>query len=731
MSTMNRRSFLKISALAGGGVMFAFPTGLLGQDLGTQVGDVELNAYIKIAADGTITIYAPTPEMGQGVRTSLPMIIAEEMGAKWEDVKVVQSEVDSARYGAQFAGGSTAIPMRYQELRIVGASAREMLIGAAAETMELPRTELKARNSEVVHISGRKLTFGQLASLAAKQPVPDRNNLDFRDPDDYTIIGTSIPSVDNLVLVTGIAQFGLDTQVPDMRHAVYFKCPTIGGIARSANLDEIKRLPGVEDAFIVEGNGNVAQLFSGVAIVGDSTWAVFNARSRLKVDWDTSAASKDSWKSLIARAGELRKQPGGSKSVIDKGEVDAAFAANAERTIEADYDYPFVAHFCMEPMNCTAHYRKAAAGGKDSLEVWAPTQAPGGVAPTAKALFGVDADQVTVHQTRLGGGFGRRFSTEFVCEAIAVSKQVGKPIKLTWTREDDVHHDYFRTGGFQKLKGAVDQNGKLAAWDQHVIGMERDGRAVSGAGFGAAEFPLLNLNTVRGSLSMLDIDTPCGPWRAPGANTHAFVVQGFIHELATLAKRDHLAFLLEMMGDPRWFKEGDIGSLNTGRAADVIRLAAKEAGWGRAMPAGRGLGLSFHFSHAAHVAEVAEVSMDSNRKLRLHKVTVAVDVGPIINRSGAIGQVQGSVIDGYSTMVGQLITMENGQIEQSNLHDYPVLRIAAAPEVDVHFIESKNAPTGLGEPALPPLAPAVANAIFAASGIRVRAMPLSVYGITV
>jgi isoquinoline 1-oxidoreductase beta subunit len=320
--------------------------------------------------------------------------------------------------------------------------------------------------------------------------------------------------------------------------------------------------------------------------------------------------------------------------------------------------------------------------------------------------------------------------TEYVCEAVEISRRVQAPVKLTWSREDDIRHDFFRVGGFQSVKGAVDARGRLVAFEDHFMGMQTDGQPVSGSRFAATEFPILNLDHAFLSQTFFDIDTPCGPWRAPGSNTTAFVVQSFLHELAAAAGRDYLEFLLEVMGEPRWFEQGNVRSLNTGRATGVIKRAAGEAGWGRAMPKGRGLGLAFHFSHAAHVAEVAEVEVDANKKLTVHRVTVAVDVGPIINRSGATSQVAGAVIDGLSTMMAQKITMEAGRVEQSNFHDYAVLRLPDAPPVDVHFIESDYAPTGLGEPALPPLAPAVGNAIFAATGHRVRKMPLSEEGYT-
>ena len=379
-----------------------------------------------------------------------------------------------------------------------------------------------------------------------------------------------------------------------------------------------------------------------------------------------------------------------------------------------------------------AHYKKGEGWfDSDTLEIWAPTQGHGRVLQLADDMFGLDKDQVVVHQPRLGGSFGRRVYQEFLAEAIEISKRMAAPVKLTWTREDDIRHDFFRAGGFQSVKGAVDQAGKLVAFEDHFMGMEIDGSAVSGSRFAPTQFPMLNIPNAYASKTMFDIDTPCGPWRAPGSNTTAFVIQSFLDEMAHAAGRDYLEFLLEIMGEPRWFDEGNIRSLNTGRASGVIRLAAEKAGWGREMPEGRGLGLAFCFSHAAHVAEVAEVSVDANKKLTVHKVTVAVDIGPIINMSGALSQVEGSVIDGLSTMMAQKITFEDGAVEQSNFHDYEVLRIEDAPQVETHFIESDYRPTGIGEPALPPLAPAVGNAIFAATGERVRKMPLSDLGYSI
>ena len=733
---LGRRSFLKLSGIAGGGVVLAAvaPNVVGAQSAASadpdRASEVALNAFIQISTDGTITIYSANPEMGQGIKTALPMIIAEEMGARWDDVRVLQAPVDGESFGRQGAGGSTTIPRTWNHMRELGASAREMLIGAGALVMEVSAEELKAADSLIAHESGRAMSFAQLATLAAKQDVPDPETLTFKARDEYTILGTSISGVDNLVIATGEALFGIDTRVPDMLYGAYQKCPTLGGRVISANLDEIKALPGIVDAFIVKGNDNPRELLDGVAIVGTNTHAVFSAKQKLQVQWDESDASRDSWNLIVAHARDLAGTRG-KDLVIDKGNVDAEFANPDNTTVEGFYEYPFVSHLCLEPMNCTAHFKKGKDGAKDALELWLPTQFPGSGVRVGNEMFGIDEDRVTVHQMRLGGSFGRRTSSEYICEAVTMSKWVNAPVKLTWTRTDSIHHDFFRVGGFQSVKAAVDPAGKLVAFEDHFIGMQVDGRPVSGSRFAPTEFPMQNIDNAYASKTMFGIATPCGPWRAPGSNTTAFVTQSFLNEVAHAAGRDYVEFLLEILGEPRWFEEGNIRSLNTGRAADVIKLAAEQAGWGRPMPQGSGLGLAFHFCHAAHVAEVAHVSVDADKHLTVHKVTVAVDVGPIINMSGATSQVEGSVIDGLSTMVGQKITMENGRINQSNLHDYPVLRIPDAPQVDIHFIQSDYAPTGLGEPALPPLAPAVGNAIFAATGHRLRKMPLSDEGYSI
>ncbi|MDE0691258.1 MAG: molybdopterin-dependent oxidoreductase [Gammaproteobacteria bacterium] len=738
---LSRRDLLKVSALAGGGVMLqmTLPTAAEAPPEDVLVGSKELNVYVQIDSDGQITIYSSMPEMGQGIRTTLPMIIAEEMGARWDDVEVLDAPLDAEKFGFQMSGGSTSVPRNIGTMRRMGASAREMLVGAAALMMEVDREDLEARDSEVVHASGMRRSFGELASLAAEQPVPDPDTLTYKDPSAYRIIGTSVSGVDNFVIATGLSKFGIDVDVPGMKHATYVRCPRIGGSAVSFNESQIKGLPGITDAFILAPNDaagsseiwfldGAAALRGGVAIVGDDTWSVFDARRKLEVEWDESSASTDDWAAMVDWA-EGVAQDGGGEVIADNEGVDAALADAANRTADAFYQFPYVAHVCMEPMNCTADYRKGTGGEPDSLEVWLGSQWPAAVQQIAGNLFGMKPEQVQVNPLRMGGGFGRRAVNDFATEAMAISERAGVPVKLTWTRTDDIHNDHFRVGGFEQMRGAVGPDGKLAAWEQHYIGFGKNGRPVMGSGLQGNELPAVAFPTARIKLSMREVATPCGAWRAPGSNTNAFVEQCFIHELAELAGRDHLEFLLELMGEPRWISEGNINALNTGRAIDVIKLAAEKAQWGRPMANGSGLGLSFYFCHAAHVAEVAEVRV-TGRNVSVEKVWVAVDVGPIINMSGALSQVEGSVVDGLSTMALQQITMQEGVIQQDNFDAYRVMRIGPTPEIEVHFIESDNPSTGLGEPALPPLAPAVANAIFAATGERVRSMPLSEAGYT-
>ncbi|MGH8175170.1 MAG: xanthine dehydrogenase family protein molybdopterin-binding subunit, partial [Steroidobacter sp.] len=579
-------------------------------------------------------------------------------------------------------------------------------------------------NSAVLHkASNRRLGYGELSTKAAALPVPDPQALKLKERKDFKLIGTRVSGVDNDKLVTGQPLFGIDQVVPNMHYAVFEKCPAVGGKAREVNLAQIKKLPGVTNAFIVEGTGKPTEVMPGVAILATSTWAAINAKRQLKVTWDESSASKDSWTQSVEEAKKLAKQQG-SETLKTTGDFDTAIAD--VKTAEGFYTYPFVSHAPLEPQNCTASFKDGA------VEIWAPTQTPDGALRLVAGVLGIPVEKVTIHQTRVGGGFGRRLMNDYMCEAAWISKQAGVPVKLQWTREDDMQHDFYRVGGFHSFKGGVDSNGKLVAWQDHFITFSQDGqRPTSGGALGADEFPTLLVPNVRVTQTKLPLLIPTGPWRAPGSCALAFAIQSFLHECSVAGNRDHLQFLLDIMGEPRWLAPNNEFALNTGRAAAVIKLAAEKAGWGKTLPKGRGLGLAFHFSHAGHFAEVAEVSVDANRKLTLHRVTVAGDIGPVVNLSGAENQVEGSVIDGFSTAMGLEISIENGRIQQTNFDRYPILRIANAPKVDVHFIQSEYSPTGVGEPALPPAAPAICNAIYAATGHRVRTLPLTTEGFSV
>ena len=730
-SRVSRRAILKFTGAAGG-LVLAFTLGVSARAATKGAAKAFApNAFLQISSDGRILIYAKNPDMGQGVKTALPMVLAEELDASWSDVVVEQAPTDAV-YDRQSAGGSTSVSTTWTPLRTAGATARAMLVAAAAQAWSVKESECRTENSTVVHEpTARVLAYGKLADLAALLPVPDKASVQLKRRDKYKLIGARVTGVDNHKLVTGQALFGIDQNVPGMAYAVFEKCPAAGGRVVSANLEEIRRMPGVRDAFIVKGTGKVTEVMPGVAIIANSTWDAFRAKNALKIVWDESEASKDSWTQASAKARELAAKPG-AEVVYKTGDVDKAFQ-NAAKKVTAYYTYPFVAHATMEPMNCTAWFK----GGE--IEIWAPTQTPSDGRTTAARLFDVPEASVTVHTTRSGGGFGRRLTNDFMCEAVAISKQAGGiPVKLQWTREDDMRHDHYRVGGFHQVEGALDAAGKLIGWRSHSITFSADGKTpVTGGDFRPSSppgpdgllrseelFPHQLVADVLQTQTLLPLKLPCGAWRSPRANTMAFVQQAFIHELAVAANRDHVEFLLEILGEPRWLAPQDSTALHTGRAAAVIKLAAEKAGWGKPLPAGHSLGLGFQFSHRGHVAQVAEVSVDAANHVKVHKVTVAADVGQVVNLSGAENQCQGGVIDALSTMNLQL-DIEHGRVQQANFNDYPLLRIKDAPQVDVHFIQSDYELTGLGEPTYPPLAPAVANAVYAATGVRVRSLPFN------
>jgi isoquinoline 1-oxidoreductase beta subunit len=726
--SLSRREFLRVTGLAGGGMVLALAPrlpGLGAAEVGAQAGPVFApNPLVRIATDDSVLIYAKGPEIGQGIKTAFPMIIAEELDADWSSLRIEQALVRPEVYGPQGAGDSRSIPDNWDPLRRAGAVARLMLMTAAAKQWGVPVQECSTSAGVVMHASsGRRASYGALAELAAALPVPDPNRVPLKQRKDYRYLGRRLGGVDNPKIVTGQPLFGIDQQLPGMLYAVYEKSPAYGGSVAEANIDEVRQRAGVKDVFITDGDPR-GDAPPGVVIVASSTWAAFSAKRALKVRWNSSRASADSSTAAEQKARTLAGEHG-PQTILEAGDVTAAFAA-AKHTLNAFYSYPFVSHAPLEPQNTTAWMHD---GG---IEIWTPSQMADHGRSAVGQILKVSVAKVKVHQTRVGGSFGRRVMIDYIAEAALVAQKVQGPVKLMWTREDDMTHDYYRVAGFHSLKGAIDSRGKLSAWQDHFLSFSADGqKPVAGGGLSGEEFPAPLLPNVHISQTLLPLGTRCGPWRAPGSNGVAFALQSFLHELSVAAKRDHLEFLLEILGEPRWLAPQNDRALNTGRAAAVIKLAAEKAGWGRTLPQGRAMGLAFYFSHAGHFAEVAEVSVTRDKRLTVHRVTVAGDIGPVLNPSGAEHQCQGAVLDGLSTMLALEITIEEGRVKQRNFGDYRPLRMPHAPMVDVHLIDSDFPPTGVGDPALPPLAPAVCNAIYTATGHRVRSLPLTRDGYSV
>jgi isoquinoline 1-oxidoreductase beta subunit len=736
----SRRSFLRNSAIAGGGLVLGsfWTLGLhaeqkITKDLaGSATSAFQPSAFIKIAEDGSVTLISKQPEIGQGIKTSLPMVIAEELEVNWKDVRIVQGDLNPL-YGDQWAGGSMSTPINYEEFLKLGAIARTMLVEAAALTWKVPASECVAANSMVTHkASKRSLSYGALATKAATLQVPDIAAVKLKDPANYRLLGSRIGGVDNLALVTGKPLFGIDVKLPNMLYAIYEKSPVFGSKVKSANVDAIKALPGIRDAFIIEGTNDLKGLMPGVAIVGESTWATFSARKQLKVVWEDNAASNESWDDFTSKANAHSKQTG-SDTLRKDGDVNAALA-KASKVVEANYVYPFISHASIEPQNCTAWYKPADG----TMEMWVPTQNPGAGQNIVTSVLKIPKEKITLHMTRSGGGFGRRLSADYVVEAAAIAMLVKAPVKLTWSREDDMRHDHFRAGGFHFMRGGVDAQGKLVAWHNHFVTFAnkvmRDGKSRlqngSGGSLSGDEFPGRWIENCLLEQTSLECNIPMGPWRAPGSNVFAWVFHSFIDELAHAAGRDPLAFRLDILGDKDLMPAtGERGQpYHVGRMRAVLKEVAEKSGWGkRKFPKGQGQGIAFHFSHRGYIAEVAEVTVSKDGKLKVDRVVVVTDIGSqIVNLSGAENQVEGSVIDGLSTLMYPELDIQGGRIVQSNFNEYPLLRMVDSPtKIDVHFLKSKFPVTGLGEPAFPPLAPAVCNAIFAATGKRVRQLPLS------
>jgi isoquinoline 1-oxidoreductase beta subunit len=737
----SRRDFLRISAVAGGGMLIA--ANVEGLDAFMQAGgDFTPNAFIRITPDNIVTIIAKNPEVGQGVKTSMPMLVAEELGVEWKNVRLVQADLDPTKYGPQNAGGSTGTPTNWEPLRRAGAAGRHMLVAAAAATWNVPASELTASAGRVTHAaSNRSLTYGELATKAATIAPPDLRSVALKDPKDYTIIGKPTPGVDVKAITTGKPIFSIDFTLPGMLYAVFEKCPVFGGTVlgnavASVNLDVIKAQPGVKHAFVVEGGSDLTSLLGGVAIVADSWWLAESARRKLVVKWNEGPTASQSSAGFAKRAEELSKQAPGF-TVGKDGDPDAALAS-ASKVIEGAYSYPFISHAPLEPQNCAARWN----GGK--LEIWSPSQTPQRGRDMLKQLFNLRDEDITQHMLQAGGGFGRRLSNDYAVEVAHISKAIGgAPVKLLWTREDDMRHDFYRPGGFHFLKGGLDASGKVTAWRGHFVSYgpmnpppNAPNTFAQSANIPNTEFPSGFVPNFAIEASLMPLGVPTGALRAPRSNAVAWVYQSFIDELANAAGKDPLQFRLDLLATPRLKPAGD--GFSAERMAAVLRAVGERSGWAAqqanrltGQPANRtAMGIACHYSHRGYFAEVAEITLTKDNALKVNKVWVAADVGKqIVNPSMAVNQCQGAVMDGLSELMTQEITIEGGRAVQSNFNQYQLLRMRNAPPiVDVHFVLTDNSPTGLGEPALPPILPAVCNAIFAVNGQRIRSLPLSKHG---
>jgi isoquinoline 1-oxidoreductase beta subunit len=721
MTEVTRREFVQLSALSSLGLLIGIPIEANAQEPNTTT---SLHPLIRIGSDNNITLFAQNPELGQGVKTALPMIIAEELDVDWADITIEQAGWDK-RLENQFSGGSLSIRINFTAMRQAGASAKQMLLQAAANHWQVPVDELSTNSGQIHHENtNRQLSYGELAEAAAELPVPEDPQL--KPIADFKLIGQSIGDVDTPRIVTGTQAYSLDIKLPNMLYAVVKRSPYSDGQPKSFDSSKARQVEGVTGFEQIKNDQhggrvvlpNSPNFVSGVAVLADNTWAAMKAAQLLNVEWERPD-SLDNSNTLIKTFEDALNTNG--NEIRKDGDIEEA-AANSSQKIEATYQLPFLAHVAMEPMNCTADAR-----GKQ-IEIWAPTQNPSLLAETVATALNAEQDAITVHVLRSGGAFGRRFYADFAIDAALLSQKTKRPVKVVWTREDDVRHDYFRPASVHRVRAAADNNGNIVSWHHKMANCPRDAfleREGVPAELANYEFPAAFVPNLLYEYVHVPAHVPLGQWRAVEHSANVFVVASAIDELAYKTNTDPVAFLKQLVGDEQYVQVREDFRFDASRLIAVIDRVAEETNWGTPLPqgGGRGRGIAITYNQGAWVAEVAEVSVNGG-KLQVDRITAAIDTGLIINPQAAELQVQGGIIEGISAALLGEITVKDGIVQQSNFHDYPIARMHQIPPIDVHFIKSDSAPRGLGEPPLPPVAPAICNAVFAASGQRVRELPL-------
>jgi isoquinoline 1-oxidoreductase subunit beta len=726
--TVDRRAFLKTGAAAGAGLCIGFHLPAFADDPAQQQEKKTpnpFNAWVHVAPDNRVTLVLEKSEMGQGIMTALPMILAEELCLDWKKVRVEQAPTDPDVYN-HGTGGSGSVSSCWLPMRRAGAAAREMLVAAAAARWNVNPNTCVAQDGGVLHGSRKSfLTYGELAEEAAKQPIPNLNAVALKNSDDFRIVGKATPRWEGSTKTDGSAKFGIDSRLPGMQYAVVARCPVFGGKLKSFDPAKSKKIAGVRDVFAIDPVGPGAFTAGGVAIVADNSWAAMQGRKALEVSWDEGPHAGESSETLHKQFLDNAAKAG--KVVRNEGDAEAALASGAKK-VEAAYEFPFAAHATMEPMNCTVHIRA------DGAEAWVPTQAPQWAQDIVTEVSKLPKAKVVIHTTLMGGGFGRRYMGDFVMEAAQISKQTGKPVMVLWTREDDMQHDFYRPASYHRFAGTLDEKGNLAAWKHfqtstsiEAMWNPKGEEAPEKSEFATATFIPYQTPNYRVEYTLAKSGVPRAWWRSVEHSTSGFVVECFVDELAAAAGADPLDFRLRLIGGDRKipdFTDPKQGKpLDTARLKGVLKLAAEKAGWGSPAPKGTARGIAAYYSFETYTAAVAEVSLKDGAP-RVTRLVYAVDCGRPINPEGIRAQVEGAAIYGLSAALHDAITIEGGRVVQSNFHEYQMPRMADAPKTEVHIVESKEEPTGIGEPGLPVVSAAVCNAIYALTKKRVRRLPI-------